>query len=60
MKRYDSHRADSRPIEEKALSLLFAMDDAAAVRLAEKLSDLANSKTPGGSRAAMFVAKVKA
>jgi hypothetical protein len=44
-------RADRRPIEEKALCLLFAMDDAAAERLHAQLADMA---AKGSRRAALF------
>ena len=54
MKRYDPARADARPIEDKALGLIFAMDDAAAARLHSKLADMAKVNTDGGKRAAMF------
>ncbi len=54
---FDPRRADARPIEEKALGLIFAMDDAAAERLREKLAEMGNGDTPGRQRAAMFCGK---
>ncbi|MEB3214582.1 MAG: hypothetical protein VKL39_24750 [Leptolyngbyaceae bacterium] len=48
---YDPMRADRRPIDEKALGLIFAMDDAAAERLHRTLSAMAAAKS---RRAAMF------
>lgn len=56
---YDPRRADARPIEEKALSLIYAMDDAAAARLREKLSAMAQHKSAGGRRAAMFCGTIE-
>lgn len=54
MKRYNPLRADARPIEEKALGLIMAMDDAAAWRLREALERLASQKL---TRAQMFCGK---
>lgn len=52
MKRLPEHRADARPIEEKALGLIFAMDDDAAKRLHEMLRHMASRDS---KRARMFV-----
>lgn len=54
---FDPRRADVRPIEEKALGLLFAMDDAAAERLRAKLAEMKIGDTAGKKRAAMFCGK---
>lgn len=54
MKRHDPLRTDMRPIELKALSLLFAMTDDEAERLRMSLMELAATKTAGGARARMF------
>lgn len=56
---YDPRRADARPIEEKALGLIYAMDDAAAARLRSKLDEMAKHKGAGGQRAAMFCGKIE-
>lgn len=59
MTMYDPGRADSRPIEEKALGLLYAMTDDQAKLLLEKLARMAGGgQTAGQKRAAMFVGKV--
>jgi hypothetical protein len=47
-------RADCRPIEDKALGLIFEMDDAAAKWLRAQLADMA---AKGSRRAAMFLGK---
>jgi hypothetical protein len=52
VKRLPEHRADARPIEEKALGLIFAMDDDAAKRLHEMLRHMASRDS---KRARMFV-----
>jgi hypothetical protein len=54
MKRYDPNRADTRPIHEKALSLIFAMDDAAAAKLHSTLGRMATGTGAGAKRAQMF------
>lgn len=50
---YEIHRNrdDDRSIEDKALGLIYAMDDAAALRLLFKLREMA---AKGSNRAAMF------
>lgn len=52
MKRLSAARADQRPIEEKALGLLFAMDDQAAARLHAMLKKMAAASS---KRATMFL-----
>jgi hypothetical protein len=61
MMRYDPRRADDRPIEDKALGLLFAMTDEQAKALHNKLATMIGSKTTAGElRAAMFFGQVPA
>jgi hypothetical protein len=54
MMRYNEMRADSRAIEEKALGLIYAMDDAQADALLVKLKEMSAGKTAGSARARMF------
>jgi hypothetical protein len=54
MKRYDPSRADARPIHEKALGLIFAMDAAAAANLHSTLARMATGTCAGAKRAQMF------
>lgn len=56
MKRFPEHRADDRPIEQKALGLLFAMNSNQAENLIAILKGMAGNRTTAGeNRAAMFV-----
>jgi hypothetical protein len=59
MMRYDPSRADARPIHEKALSLIFAMDDAAAANLHSTLARMATGTGAGAKRAQMFKGSVE-
>jgi hypothetical protein len=55
MKVYDPRRADDRCIEDKALGLLFSMDDAAADNLHQTLLRMSQGKGAGAGRAKMFL-----
>jgi hypothetical protein len=58
MKQFNPRRADARPIEEKALGLIFAMDAEAAKRLHDTLAVMASSSGAGSKRARMFLGSV--
>lgn len=51
---YDPRRADDRSIEEKALGLIYAMNDDQAQALRQKLAEMSVPNTAGGKRAKMF------
>ena len=54
MKRFSDMRADRRSIEDKASGLIYAMDDAAAERLFERLKWQAEKES---ARAKMFLGR---
>lgn len=59
MKRFDQMRADNRPIEDKAIGLIFAMNDEQALCLLAKLRQMAARPGAGGERAEMFCGSTK-